>query len=381
MAERIQKLLASVGVASRRAVEGLIAEGRVTVNGRPAEIGQKVDHDDHVRVDGRLVSLSRKPEPTRVLLYRKIVGELVTREDPEGRKTVFRKLPELESSRWIAVGRLDINTSGLLLLTNNGELARRLMHPSFEMRREYAVRVLGEMDRDALERLRKGVELEDGPARFERIEPGESQEENDDAANRWWNVSVRQGRNRVVRRLFESQGLQVSRLMRVAYGPIALGRGIRSGGYREAEPEEIQVLLEAVGMVPSKSAPTVQRSGKAAKPPLKSQGQSSDRSAGKPRTARTAPADARDSERERQRRARFPHALPLDSDEGRGERPAARPQRATSKRSDRTAQPATRGAAEPSARKSGKAPRKTPARKDGDASGRPSDRPRRKPRG
>ncbi len=267
MSERIQKLLATVGIASRRAVEGMIGEGRVTVNGRPAEIGQKIDHNDHVRVDGKLVALSRKAEAARVLLYRKKVGELVTREDPEGRRTVFRKLPELEGSRWIAVGRLDINTSGLLLLTNDGELARRLMHPSFEMRREYAVRVLGTVDAGVLERLRRGVELDDGFARFETIEAGvhnpAMSDEMDGAANTWWTVTVKQGRNRVVRRLLESQNLQVSRLMRVSYGPIALGRGIRGGTYREATPEELQALLEAVQLQSEKKTRKPARSADA----------------------------------------------------------------------------------------------------------------------
>jgi pseudouridine synthase len=254
LSERIQKALASAGVASRRAIEEMIREGRVIVNGRPAEIGQSVSADDKIRVDGRPIKLSRKPEATRVLLYRKRVGEVVTREDPEGRRTVFRKLPELENSRWIAVGRLDINTSGLLLLTNDGELARRLMHPSFEVRRQYAVRVLGTVNDETLRRLGSGVELDDGPARFETIQAGEGADDDEatgedgGAANSWWHVTVKQGRNRVVRRLFESQNCQVSRLIRVAYGPVQLGRGIRSGSYREATPEELQALQEAVGL-------------------------------------------------------------------------------------------------------------------------------------
>src|ERR1043166_219670 len=157
MSERIQKVLAGAGIASRRAIEAMIEEGRITVNGRPAKIGQKIDHTSRVRVDGRAVELSRKPQETQVLLYRKRVGEMVTRDDPEGRRTVFRKLPELEGARWIAIGRLDINTSGLLLLTTDGELARRLMHPTFEITREYAVRVLGAVDDEVIERLRNGV--------------------------------------------------------------------------------------------------------------------------------------------------------------------------------------------------------------------------------
>jgi 23S rRNA pseudouridine2605 synthase len=263
MSERIQKLLATAGIASRRAIETMIADGRVTVNGRPAEAGQRIDHNDHVRIDTRLISLNRKPEPVRVLLYRKKTGELVTRDDPEGRRTVFRKLPELTTGRWIAIGRLDINTSGLLLMTNDGELARRLMHPSFEMQREYAVRVLGTIDSAAQARLRNGVELEDGFAKFETIKAGESHgavvddgdgDDSPSAANSWWTVTVKQGRNRVVRRLFESQNTQVSRLMRVSYGPISLGRGIKAGTAREATPEELQALLEAVDLAEKKTS-------------------------------------------------------------------------------------------------------------------------------
>lgn len=253
MSERIQKLLATAGVASRRAIEEWIAEGRITVNGRPAELGQRIGPEDHVRVDGRRIALSRKPDTVRVLLYRKRVGEVVTRDDPEGRRTIFRKLPPLENGRWIAVGRLDLNTSGLLLLTNSGELARRLMHPSFEIPREYAVRVLGTLDETARLALVNGVRLDDGLAKFDAIAPGEN--EDGSGANQWWQVRISEGRHREVRRLFESQNLQVSRLIRVAYGPIVLGRGIRTGSYREATPQELQALLAAVGLEELQPAP------------------------------------------------------------------------------------------------------------------------------
>ncbi|HEY0974112.1 MAG TPA: pseudouridine synthase [Solimonas sp.] len=244
--ERIQKALATAGVASRREVERLIEEGRITVNGKPAEVGQKVEAGDHIRVDGRPVALNERTEAPRVLLYKKRVGEIVTRDDPEGRRTVFRKLPELKQGRWIAVGRLDLNTSGLLLFTNHGELARRLTHPSFEIPRVYAVRVLGTVDEEILRRLVAGVELEDGVGRFVRIEPGDN--EDGEGANQWYRVVVREGRNRFVRRMIESQGLQVSRLIRTAYGPLELGRGIKSGTAREAEPQELLALLDAVGL-------------------------------------------------------------------------------------------------------------------------------------
>ncbi|MDD3762169.1 MAG: pseudouridine synthase [Nevskiales bacterium] len=250
MSERIQKALAGAGVASRREIERMIEEGRIEVNGRPAEPGQKVSADDKIRIDGRPFAFSRQTEPTRVLLYKKRVGELVTRDDPDGRRTVFRKLPVLLNGRWIAVGRLDINTSGLLLLTNDGELARRLMHPSFEITRAYSVRIHGVIDHDLVRRLKSGVELDDGPARFDAMVPGVN--EDGEASNQWFRVTVRQGRNRLVRRLIESQpGLQVSRLIRVAYGPVELGRGIKSGSWREAEPDELDALLKAVGMQPA----------------------------------------------------------------------------------------------------------------------------------
>lgn len=247
-------MLASAGIASRRAIEELIRDGRIAVNGTTAELGCKVGAKDRITLDGRSLRISQQDAPMRVLLYKKRVGELVTRADPDGRKTVFRKLPELETGRWIAVGRLDINTSGLLLLTNHGELARRLTHPSYEVRREYAVRVLGEVTPEILTRLRRGVELDDGPAHFESIaltDNREFAEEGDNdgsAANRWFHVSLREGRNRLVRRLIESQGLQVSRLIRVAYGPVKLGGGIRSGSYRELDRDELTTLCNAVGL-------------------------------------------------------------------------------------------------------------------------------------
>lgn len=178
-----------------------------------------------------------------MLLYRKRQGEVVTRSDPEGRDTVFRRLPRLNEGRWIAVGRLDYNTSGLLLFTTDGELARRLMHPEFRIEREYAVRVLGEVSEAALERLRRGVRLEDGPARFEQVTAGRGE-----GANRWYHVLLREGRNRIVRRLFESQELQVSRLIRTRFGPYGIPSGVRAGGHCELSPTEIEPLLALVGM-------------------------------------------------------------------------------------------------------------------------------------
>lgn len=269
--ERIQKALATAGVGSRRAVETWIAEGRITVNGEPATVGQRITARDRVVVDGHAVKLAHRPEPTRVLLYKKRVGELVTRDDPEGRRTVFRKLPKLETGRWIAVGRLDVNTSGLLLMTNDGELARRLTHPSFEVPRAYAVRVLGAVDEAMLARLRNGVMLDDGEAHFDAIEssaPVDDEDEAPSAANRWFHVALHEGRNRLVRRLMESQGLQVSRLIRVSYGPIALRGGQRSGTARELDAEEVAALRQSVGMDP----PPPVRDGKRKPRPARTRG-------------------------------------------------------------------------------------------------------------
>lgn len=270
-AERIQKVLAEAGVASRRAIEEMIAEGRIRVNGEAATVGQKISAADRVTVDGHAVRHSQAPEETKVLLYKKRVGELVTRDDPDGRRTVFRKLPALKTGRWIAVGRLDINTSGLLLLTNDGELARRLTHPSFELEREYAVRVLGNVDAEVLERLRKGVTLDDGLAKFESIEASDYGDEPLDdeegerpgAANTWWRVMLKEGRNREVRRLMESQGLKVSRLIRVRYGTVELGRGVKSGGWRELDADELKELRAAVKLSAPKPARGRRPSGEA----------------------------------------------------------------------------------------------------------------------
>lgn len=254
MKERIQKVLATAGVASRRKIEELILEGKVQVNGRPAKIGQSIGPRDEVRVHGRGVAISNRPAPVRVLAYKKRVGEIVTRLDPDGRRTVFRKLPKLDTGRWIAVGRLDLNTSGLLLFTNSGELARRLMHPSYELEREYAVRVLGKVDDATLEVLQKGVDLDDGPGRFERVWRSGPQpdEEEEGAANQWYQLVVREGRHRLVRKMWESQRCQVSRLIRVRYGPVELGRGIKSAGFRVLGVSEVRELCKSVKFNPNK---------------------------------------------------------------------------------------------------------------------------------
>jgi 23S rRNA pseudouridine2605 synthase len=227
-------LLAAAGLGSRREIEGWIAAGRVTVNGNVAKLGDRAGAADVVAVDGNAVEQARKADP-RVLLYYKPVGELVTRSDPEGRPTVFSRLPP---GRWIAVGRLDLNSSGLLLFTDSGELANRLMHPRYELEREYLARVQG-LRPENLEKLRRGVVLEDGHARFEGIETQGKSE----GSNRWYRVALREGRNREVRRLFEAVGAKVSRLLRIRYGAVTLPRDLGAGQWRELAPKEVKGLF------------------------------------------------------------------------------------------------------------------------------------------
>jgi 23S rRNA pseudouridine2605 synthase len=241
---RLQKALANAGLGSRREIEGWIREGRIRVNGKLAKLGDRVVPSDQIRIDGREVKRrSARKSELRVIAYNKPEGELVTRHDPEGRRTVFSRLPRLKAGRWIAVGRLDINTSGLLLLTNDGELANRLMHPSRQVEREYAVRILGEVSEEALRRLTHGVELEDGPARFEEIV-----ESGGEGANRWFHVLLREGRNREVRRLWEAVGCRVSRLKRVRFGNVILGPKVFAGHWQDLTEEELAGLLELAGV-------------------------------------------------------------------------------------------------------------------------------------
>ncbi|WP_371366017.1 23S rRNA pseudouridine(2605) synthase RluB [Pseudomonas sp. QL9] len=245
--EKLQKVLARMGVGSRRDVEAWIEEGRVKVNGAVASLGQRVGDHDAIAVDDRLLKREKIEEHVRrVLIYNKPEGEVCTRDDPEGRPTVFDRLPRLRSGRWINIGRLDINTTGLLLFTTDGELANRLMHPSYEMDREYAVRVRGEVDEEMIERLKSGVMLEDGPAKFSDIQQAPGGE----GFNHWYHVVVMEGRNREVRRLWESQGVVVSRLKRVRFGPVFLTSELTMGRYREMEQREVDILSEEVGLTP-----------------------------------------------------------------------------------------------------------------------------------
>ncbi len=234
--QRIQKILAHLGVGSRRSIESMIAAGRVRVNGKLAVTGDKIDSHDIIKVDGQRIYFPHaKAVHPKVLLYHKPEGEICTRQDPEGRKTVYEQLPQLNNSRWISVGRLDINTSGLLLFTNDGELAEKMMHPRYEVEREYAVRVLGEVTEAILQQLRTGVSLADGPGKFDNIVFAGG-----DGANQWFHVILKEGRQREVRRLWEACGLQVSRLIRIRFGDIKLPRDLRQGHYRYLTQEEIK---------------------------------------------------------------------------------------------------------------------------------------------
>jgi 23S rRNA pseudouridine2605 synthase len=237
-------VLARAGLGSRRKIEAWISEGRVTVDGARVELGARVGPSHVIRLDGRRLRLPAAREATtRVLRYHKVVGEVCTRSDPQGRPTVFARLPPLRSGRWVTVGRLDVSSSGLLLVTNDGGLANRLMHPSSGLEREYAVRVFGEVTPEMLERLQTGVTLEDGEARFESIAAAGGE-----GLNRWYRVTLREGRKREVRRLWESQGVRVSRLIRVRYGAVQLPRGLRRGAWDELSAVAVRRLMAVVGL-------------------------------------------------------------------------------------------------------------------------------------
>ncbi|WP_448118224.1 23S rRNA pseudouridine(2605) synthase RluB [Pseudomonas serbica] len=245
--EKLQKVLARIGVGSRRDVEAWISHGRIKVNGKDATLGQRVDMHDAITIDGKVIKREEAAESVRrVIMYNKPDGEICTRVDPEGRPTVFDKMPKPKEGRWINIGRLDINTTGLLMFTTDGELANRLMHPSYEMDREYAVRVRGEVDDEMIERLKAGVVLEDGPAKFTDIKQAPGGE----GFNHWYHCVVMEGRNREVRRLWESQGLVVSRLKRVRFGPVFLNSDLPMGRWREMSQYEVDILSAEVGLTP-----------------------------------------------------------------------------------------------------------------------------------
>ncbi len=238
---KLHKVLAQAGLGSRLEMEDMIADGHITVNGEKAHVGQRVQWGDEVKIQGKLLQLRIQPPRARVIAYHKPAGEIVTYDDPQNRPTVFRRLPRLPVGKWLSVGRLDLNTEGLLLFTNSGELANRLMHPRFGLKREYAVRILGELSAENRQKLLDGVELEDGPAQFLSIEDGGG-----DGANRWVRVTIGEGRNREVRRLFEAMGHAVSRLIRIRYGSYGLPKGLRRSVYMELDDREIRELTQSL---------------------------------------------------------------------------------------------------------------------------------------
>jgi len=252
MSEKLQKLLATVGLGSRRELEKWISAGRVSVNGSTAKLGDRAETDDRILVDGRPIKIVTDDSP-RVLMYSKPEGEVSTTTDPEGRTTVFDGLPRLSRGRWIAIGRLDINTSGLLLFTTHGELANRLMHPSYEVKREYMVRIHGEVNEAMIARLTEGVILEDGVAKFQTVKAQHARSNDEHiSSNQWFRVILAEGRTREVRRLWESQGVEVNRLKRISYGPIELPSFVRRSEFIELDPKQVISLFRAVSLKPPK---------------------------------------------------------------------------------------------------------------------------------
>lgn len=240
--ERLQKILSQAGLGSRREMERWIENGWVQVNGKPVKIGDSASAEDKITVKGKLIPNPLKVRQNiRILLYHKPVGEISSRHDPKFEKTVFDRLPHLRQGRWVQVGRLDLNTSGLLIFTNNGDLANQLMHPKYGLEREYAVRVHGQISPEALNNLQKGVTLEDGIAKFTRLDfrGGEG-------SNSWYHVTLNEGRNREVRRLWESQGVEVSRLIRIRYGALTMPRYLSRGQYHELTPKEVTEFLASL---------------------------------------------------------------------------------------------------------------------------------------
>jgi len=242
MSEKIQKVLAAAGIGSRRQIEKWIAEGRIKINGKLAKVGDRIDSSENIALDNRPVQLIKsQSQKCRVLIYHKPEGQICSRNDPEKRPTIFDRLPLIRNGRWITIGRLDFNTSGILFLTNDGELANQLMHPSSEIEREYAVRVQGDVTADMLKRLQKGVRLDDGVAHFETI-----LDAGGEGSNHWYHVVVKEGRNRLVRRLWESQQVRVSRLIRIRFGTFSLPRSVAKGRWEELSLDDIDLLRKMI---------------------------------------------------------------------------------------------------------------------------------------
>jgi 23S rRNA pseudouridine2605 synthase len=249
LAPKLHKVLADSGMGSRREMEELIVAGRVSVNAEPAHLGQRVLPTDQVRVNGRLIQRKNKSKPPRVLIYHKPAGEIVSMDDPQGRPTVFQKLPKISNGKWIAVGRLDFNTEGLLLFTSSGDLANRLMHPRYEVQREYAVRILGDLSEEQRQQLLTGIQLEDGPAKFLYVDAAGGE-----GANRWYKVGLKEGRNREVRRMFEACKLTVSRLIRTRFGDILMPSTLKRGRHMEMEALEAMSYMQSLGLKVDESA-------------------------------------------------------------------------------------------------------------------------------
>lgn len=242
--EKLQKVLARAGIGSRREMERWISDGRVSVDGQVAKLGDRVLTEQTLRVDGHVLRYTSTPLRRRILIYNKPEGELCTRSDPAGRPTIFQRLPRIHRGRWINIGRLDFNSSGLMLLTNDGDLANRLMHPSSEIEREYAVRVQGQVTEDMIRQLRRGVELEDGLASF-----GSISDAGGEGSNHWYRVTLKEGRNREIRRMWEAVGAaRVSRLIRVRFGPVHLPRGLSQGHWEDIDDDSMRRLLSEVGL-------------------------------------------------------------------------------------------------------------------------------------
>jgi 23S rRNA pseudouridine2605 synthase len=254
--QKLQKVLAQSGLGSRRAMEEVIKAGKVKVNGEPATLGMRVTTEDMIQVGRRQIKFKVTSRLPRVIVYHKMDGEIVSRDDPQGRRSVFEKLPVIRSAKWLAVGRLDFNTGGLLIFTTSGELANRLMHPRFEVEREYAVRLFGALSPAQMQELKTGVRLSDGDAKFDVLE-----DQGGEGRNRWYRAILKEGRNRVVRRMFEALGLQVSRLMRVRFGIVSLPPRLKRGNWIELKEAEISELLEWAGSAPEAADEDVSEPG------------------------------------------------------------------------------------------------------------------------